>query len=193
MADLPSVSKVPEVSAPGFIDPTLVTVFDQGYELSRARYSNSKRKFTLLYHGLKKDDVVTLYNFLRDTARGSSVSFGVAYPLKETVASSTAATPIQITTSGNHGFRNGDTVITVGNSDANANGTFTISSVTATTFTLDGSSSGATGSGGTAQRKFLKMKLDLPDNEFAQIEKLIGPWSNNLGGWNVTLPLREVF
>jgi hypothetical protein len=70
----------------------------------------------------------------------------------KTVSGATNASPIVITTSTSHTFHDGDTVViaSVGGNTA-ANGTWTISVLTSTTFELDGSTgSGAYTSGGTA-------------------------------------------
>jgi hypothetical protein len=185
VANLPTLSKDPEVTPPIYIDPSLSLIFDSGYESRRSRYNNPKRKITLLYHGLTKNDVVLLVNFIRDTLRGTVGTFSYNYPLKETITGVSSGT---VTTNSNHGFRNGDTVVIA--STGAPDGTHTISGTTATTFV---SSGGGTGSAGTAQLRYLKMRLDLSDGEFNNIEKLIGPWQDNKGGWNVELPLLEVF
>ena len=69
--------------------------------------------------------------------------------LSGTVVSSSFTTPITITTSTPHGMSTGDEVVVSGVSDPAANGTFFITSVSATTFTLDSSAGTAVGGAGT--------------------------------------------
>lgn len=81
----------------------------------------------------------------------------------KTITGATNASPIAITTSGDHGWANGDSVTITGVlGNTAANGTFTITSTGATTFTLDSSTgSGAYTSGGTAERnKYCSLYYD---------------------------------
>lgn len=64
------------------------------------------------------------------------------------VSGTTAASPIVVTTSAAHGLDNGDVVLIFGCSDPAANGEFEITVVSATSFSLDGTSSSSVGSGG---------------------------------------------
>lgn len=71
---------------------------------------------------------------------------------QKTIIDATNASPIVITTSANHNYQTGDriTIVNVGGNTA-ANNTFTITNVSATTFSLDGSTgNGAYTGGGTA-------------------------------------------
>jgi len=82
---------------------------------------------------------------------------GMAFELSITLnvtGASHPASPIRITTSGNHGFLTGDTVVIANvGGNTNANGTWTITAIAATTFDLDGSASNAAyTSGGTAKK-----------------------------------------
>lgn len=68
------------------------------------------------------------------------------------ITSSTNATPIVVTKAA-HGLATGDTVIITGHTtNTNANGTFTVTYVTADTFSLDGSVGNGVGSGGTFRK-----------------------------------------
>lgn len=69
--------------------------------------------------------------------------------LSGTVVSSTFTTPITITTAAAHGLSTGDEVVISGVSDPAANGTFFITTATATTFLLDSSVGTAAGGAGT--------------------------------------------
>jgi hypothetical protein len=193
MASWPNTVVPSEINPMPHIDPVLSSMYDQGYKFSRSRYSKSKRKFEIIYRGLSRTNLLEMYVFIRDTLRGQANTFDWAFPYSEDVSSSSAATPIVITTTVPHGFRNGDTIITAGISDASANGTFLISNVTATTFSLDGSSSGASGSGGTATRKFLKMEINGSDEALYSLNKLLGPWENNEGFYTLELIFVERF
>jgi hypothetical protein len=66
-----------------------------------------------------------------------------------TIASSTDATPIRVTTAANHGLANGD-VVTISShvTNTNANGTWTITRVSRTAFDLIGSTATGGGAGG---------------------------------------------
>lgn len=72
-----------------------------------------------------------------------------------TITNCSNATPIQVTTSAAHGFSTGQTIYIVGvTGNLACNGTWTITFVDATNFTLVGSAgNGAWVSGGTAQRR----------------------------------------
>jgi hypothetical protein len=72
------------------------------------------------------------------------------------ITSATNTTPITITTSGNHGFSAGQTVVIYGvNGNWGANGTWTIDNIGSNTFTLVGSSgTGSYTSGGTVYNGF---------------------------------------
>src|SRR5262249_18395197 len=77
-------------------------------------------------------------------------------PAPQSISTATeSGTTVTITTAGAHGFARGQTVTVTGVSVAGYNGTFTITSVTGTTFTYTDSTSGlASGSGGNAQVGF---------------------------------------
>jgi hypothetical protein len=74
------------------------------------------------------------------------------------VVSSSFSTPITITTAFAHGLSTGDEVVVSGVSDPAANGTFFITTATATTFLLDASGGTGAGAGGTW---FSPQQLDL--------------------------------
>lgn len=90
----------------------------------------------------------------------------VSHSLSRTVSAATNATPIVITTTADHLFATGDTVIVAsvaGNTAAN--GTWTITKVSATTFSLDTSvGSGAYTSGGTAVDVSLTPQFQIPSD-----------------------------
>lgn len=69
---------------------------------------------------------------------------------RRAIASSTDATPIEITTSAVHGFSTGDTIRVSGHeTNVAANGTWVITVVNTTKFTLDSSAGSGAGAGGT--------------------------------------------
>lgn len=92
-------------------------------------------------------------NFTLDDTESSGIGSGgtVTVVTALTVAGATNATPIVITTSGAHGLESGNRVIISGVlGNTRANGTFTITKVDSTNFSLDGSyGNGTYTSGGT--------------------------------------------
>ena len=84
-------------------------------------------------------------------------SFGASLWVPKLTCASSNAAPVVITTASNHGYSNGDTVwlwdLSGGAGTALNDNHYTISNVTANTFTLDGTSApGATGSGGGVEK-----------------------------------------
>jgi hypothetical protein len=97
------------------------------------------------------------------TANGPYTSGGTfGNPLGESVVGATNASPIVITTNGPHGLISGSTVAisgVVGNTGAN--GTFTVTAISPTQFSLDGSSgTGAYSSGGSVTGSLFSVELD---------------------------------
>lgn len=90
----------------------------------------------------------------------------VSSSLAATITGATNATPIVITTSSAHGFADGDTVVVSGvGGNTAANGTWAITKLTSTTFSLDTSvGSGAYTSGGTATDVSLTPQFTIPDD-----------------------------
>lgn len=73
------------------------------------------------------------------------------------IASSTNAGPIEVTTSSNHGFATGDKVTINGHlTNTAANGTWTVTKVSATKFTLDGSTGNGIGGATGCAATFIK-------------------------------------
>lgn len=68
----------------------------------------------------------------------------------KTITSSTNGSPISIVCA-SHGYSTGDTIVITGHSNADANGTWEITVTGSNSFTLDNSTGGAVGSGGTAR------------------------------------------
>lgn len=89
---------------------------------------------------------------------------GISNTLTRTITNATNASPIVITTSVAHLFATGDTVVNtdvVGNTAAN--GTFRITKISSTTFSLDGSTgNGAYVSGGTTVDASLTPQFSIP-------------------------------
>ena len=93
---------------------------------------------------------------------------------------------ILITTALAHGYTTGDEVIIAGNSQASANGTWGITFVGATTFTLNGSVYVADGAGGTHQRThstILSASLNPPPG--ADFATITIPAQAGITTWNV--------
>lgn len=90
----------------------------------------------------------------------------ITTPLSRTVTGATNESPIVITTSAAHLFATHDTVaITSVGGNTAANGTWTITKLTSTTFSLNGSTgSGAYTSGGTAVDQSLTPQIQVPSD-----------------------------
>lgn len=107
----------------------------------------------------------------------------IAIPQIQTITGATNATPIVVTTAGNHLYNSGDPVVVTnvnGNTAANSppNSPWTITVLTPTTFSLNGSSgNGVYSSGGLALNLALNPPITLPlDGE-----------TDNAAAWNVAL------
>ena len=83
---------------------------------------------------------------------GSGIWTSSKLEATKTISTSTSGSPIVVTLT-SHGYVAGDTIVITGHSSASANGTWTLATVTANTFTLPASSSATTGSGGTVRRR----------------------------------------
>lgn len=90
----------------------------------------------------------------------------VTTPTSKNVSAATNASPIVITTTVAHQFATGDRVVISGvGGNTAANGSWTITKATSTTFSLNGSSgSGAYTSGGTAKNYSLTPQFQIPDD-----------------------------
>jgi hypothetical protein len=88
----------------------------------------------------------------------------ITTPLSRSVSGATNASPIVITTSASHLFATADVVVISGvGGNTAANGTFSITKLTPTTFELDGSTgNGAYTSGGTALNTSLTPQFQIP-------------------------------
>ena len=194
MPSFPSFTPT-ETTLTTIIDPTLSMSFDMGYESRRSRYLKPLREYTLIYKGLDRVNRNTFYEFLYTVSRLSTVSFDWTFPFSETIVGATNASPIVITVQNTHNLLTGDTAIiaSVGGNTA-ANGTWIITRISTTQFSLNGSSgNGSYTSGGTSTQKFLKMKIKTEDDGLSSIIKYFGPDSNNNGVWEITLILRELY
>lgn len=83
---------------------------------------------------------------------GSGIWTSSKLEATKSITSSTSGSPIVVTLT-SHGYVVGDTIVITGHSSASANGTWTLATVTANTFTLPASFSAITGSGGTVRRR----------------------------------------
>ena len=83
---------------------------------------------------------------------GSGIWTSSKLEATKTISTSTSGSPIVVTLT-SHGYVAGDTIVITGHSSASANGTWTLATVTANTFTLPASFSATTGSGGTVRRR----------------------------------------
>lgn len=101
------------------------------------------------------------------TARGQS-------PIE--IASTTAGAPITVQTSAAHGYGTGDCVEIEGCSDPTADGVWTITVTGATTFTLDGSFSASSGSGGWVRNyTLLPHSTMIDDGDLLDAANLVPP------------------
>lgn len=77
-----------------------------------------------------------VYKFKRSAISGSAISDSLPFYLTKTVTTLTrSSTTATVTTSTNHGFSTGDSIVIIGASPSGYNGTFTITSTGLTTFT----------------------------------------------------------
>lgn len=111
----------------------------------------------------------------------TSVSSATA-PSTISIASSTNASPIEVTTS-THGLSTGDTIQIIGHTtNTTANGVWTITYVSSTKFTLDGSVGiGTGGTAGTVQKVNWKT-VKLATAQTATIDRCEAAWTANGSG-----------
>lgn len=118
----------------------------------------------------------------------TSVSSGAA-PSTINISSSTNASPIEITTSGSHGLSTGDVVQIINHTtNTTANGAWSITYVSSTKFTLDGSVGvGVGGTSGTVQKVNWKV-VKLATAQTKTIDRCEVAWTaNGSGDCTVTL------
>ncbi|MBI4597904.1 MAG: hypothetical protein HY737_05840, partial [Candidatus Omnitrophica bacterium] len=94
------------------------------------------------------DNGVVLLKLYKNAAFDSNL------PAAVTISSTSAATPVQVTTASAHGLATNDKVWITGNSVSANNSFWTITNVDATHYTLNGSTNPGAGTGGTMQRGF---------------------------------------
>lgn len=101
------------------------------------------------------------------------------------ISSSTDATPIVVTTSTNHGFSDGDTVLISGHTtNTNANGAFIVANKTATTFELtDNAGNNVAGNGSGAGSGGICVDVPIDTYEFDAVDSETKDWYLS---WNFT-------
>lgn len=99
----------------------------------------------------REDSALVIANFIGAAAGDVApvAQFEFAIPTSN-IATASNTTPIKITTQEVHVFVTGEGVTIAGCTDAGANGTFAITRVSSTEFTLDGTTADGGGTGGTA-------------------------------------------
>lgn len=132
--------------------------------------ANQSKWFNVLNYGAKGDGIEIQSLFLTTAGSTAFVSTGptqvfsaadqgklLAVSQGQTITGATNASPIVITTTGNHGLTNGAVVYVSGvQGNTNANGYYTVAGVTANTFQLAGTTgNGAYASGGLVTLGFV--------------------------------------
>jgi len=141
---------VPRLATPfGFSDAAFVSQFDGGARASRARYLKERAQCRLDYL-ITMEEVHILHDFWY-TVRGTVLPFDFTYPYPHTGITADAGTPVVVTTQFTHGYQTGEQVV-ITNANATLNGTQTLTRVSATTFSVDGTSGGGGASSGEVAR-----------------------------------------
>jgi hypothetical protein len=187
MPTFPTLLTPTNISPFIYMEQTAKYEFDKGYYSCRPLYHRMLRKFSWEYKGLNYDDMCIFLNFI-ESIQGGSTYFDIIWPASRgfTVTNATNTTPITITTQYNHSFFTGETVIVSGvDGNTNANGTFTISNVTPTSFVLVGSVGNGVFSdpdtNAKVRFKISNVQLITNDDLYTDIEKILGPFHDTSG------------
>lgn len=141
---------IPRLVTPfGYSDAAFVSQFDGGARSSRARYLKWRAMLRLDYLATM-EDVHILQDFWQDV-RGTVLPFDFTYPYPHTGITADSATPVRVDTQVAHGYHSGDQVV-ITNANATVNGTQTITRLSATAFSVDGTSGGGGASSGEVAR-----------------------------------------
>lgn len=165
MPTFPTTPAPQSVSVLPFRRDAFVSQFSGGAIATRAKYRKRRVVDLQLTYLLTNDELMTLLDFWEDVA-GPVLTFDFTYPYPHTVINATDAAPIVITTFYGHGLETGEQV-TVAGVNATANGTRTITRLSRTTFSLDGTVGGGGGTSGTIARYFPTMRFS---------QELLGPF-----------------
>lgn len=95
MAIFPSLSKKPAYPLEeSHEDSVIRSAMDAGYEVTRARFTRSRRTWSLRYRLTPTSDATTLRNFFQNTVKNGSESFTWVHPVFDTSHTVTFKEPI---------------------------------------------------------------------------------------------------
>lgn len=197
MPTLPNVT-ITEVSAVDQLNDALMYNVNSGPMQLDARFTRQLRRYELLWKGLTAYEKSQLEYFVNTTVQYNIIPWTFTHPHGQTVTNATNATPIVITTAYNHGYFNHEWVVISGvEGNTNANNTWQIYDVTATTFKLrDSVGNGTfadTNNNAIAQLHLKRVLCSYANEDFTGIEKILGPEINNYGIYSFKLIIDEQY
>jgi hypothetical protein len=167
-------------------------VTDAGYEVRRPRWSRSRRSYQVTYLG-NAHELAPIYDFVEREIRVGALSFVWVHPYGASVTSISNATPNLLTMAYAHGWQSGDSITISGTSSHN--NTFTVTRVSATQVSLNGTAGGAAeGALGVAALRLPYASLQVEDAlPVAEYEHAFGPQIDNKGLLRLSLVIQEQF
>lgn len=197
MVSFPQTPRHRDVTIIGVSDPVHSFRADSGIEFTRARFSRPTSVFALSYL-VNYEDYLSMRNFFMRETRGRALTFDWQFPHGHTITNESAGPPIVITVSNNHGLITGNQVVISGASGS-ANGTHTVTYVSDSQVSLDGTTAGPGGTTGQLFPFYPKMRFR--DTIFPAATRFApGPLRDDgartIGGtalWAFSLAIEEVF
>lgn len=189
MPTYPIVQSLISATPLTYFDEQFVSQFDGGVIATRSRYLNRRASIQLSYL-VANEGLVTLSDFF-DEVRGATLTFDFTYPYPHTGVSTTAATPVVATTPFSHGYRTGEQIDLQGVAPG-VDGVYPVTKLSATTFSLDGSSSIVTSSTATVARHFPAARFGTTQFGPFTPQRGFGAPANDSGMIPVVLTINEI-
>ena len=152
-----------------YSDDQFVSQFDGGAIATRSKFLNRRGSVRLEYI-VNHDNYLYLTDFF-DEVRGATLTFDFTFPYPHTECTTTASTPVSVTTRFRHGYRTGEWVFVSG-TEPGVDGARQITRVSATEFTLDGTT-------GTSASRVARVSRHFPTARF--INTIFGPFPSLFG------------
>lgn len=194
MVDWPTSPVPSSVSPAQLVDPAREFSADQGYTITRSKYSRGTRRYVVTYVGLRGHNLHVLQDFVRRVARGRANTFGFTMPFGHAVLFASNTTPIAVQTQYANGIQTYDWVTITGVlGNAAANGTFQCTRVDGNNFAINGTiGSGTYTGGGLVFVRIPVMRLVVPETgEVPAVEKLFGPVRDDRGLYQWSFLMEE--
>lgn len=191
MSDFPTAPLPSSVSAPEIIDEVWRYRTDSAYEVRRSKHSRPRRRFTLDYLGKSTHEMRLIRDYI-GLLRGGTLPTAWWHPTAPEAVIFANTTPIIITFTTAHGLVTNQMVGIFESPGGNArNGFYTITRITPTAVSLNGSVT--IGSGFGVARVYLPAAIALfSEDTMPSPAKLLGPEAGSQGWFNFTITLEEI-